>query len=61
MDPRFGEDVLDGLKHRGHRVALPPEEWVLWPFAEPNGIARDGNEWKSGLTPMAKPTHAAGF
>ena len=61
VDPRFGEDVLDGLKHRGHRVALPPEEWVLWPFAEPNGIVRDGNEWKSGLTPMAKPTHAAGF
>jgi gamma-glutamyltranspeptidase/glutathione hydrolase len=61
VDPRFGEDVLDGLRKRGHRVALPGEEWVLWPFAEPNGIARDGNEWKSGLTPMAKPTHAAGF
>ena len=61
MDPRLGDDVLEGLKLRGHRVTFPAEEWVLWPSAEPNGIARDGTEWKSGLTPMAKPTHAAGY
>ena len=61
IDPRFGKDILDTLKHCGHRVTLPPQEWVLWPFAEPNGITREGNEWKSGITPMAKPTHAAGY
>ncbi len=61
VDQRWGDDVIDALKRRGHRVSIPPDEWVLFPFSEPNGIARDGNEWKSGLTPMAKPTHAAGY
>lgn len=61
VDPRWGDEVIDALKQRGHRVAFPPDEWVLWPFSEPNGIARNESEWKSGLTPMAKPAHAAGY
>ncbi len=61
IDPRFGDDVLAELKRRGHNYELPPDESVLWPFAEPNGIIRDGNQWKSGLAPFAKPAHAAGY
>ena len=66
IDPRFGDDVLAELKLRGHNYELPPGESVLWPFAEPNGIVRGrrgeshNNQWKSGLSPFAKPAHAAG-
>ena len=61
IDPRFGDDVLLDLKRLGHDYKLPPEEFVLWPFAEPNGIVRDGGVWKSGLSPLFKPAHAAGY
>jgi len=61
IDPRFGDEALAELKRRGHNYALPPEEFVIWPFSEPNGIVKDGGVWKSGLTPMFKPTHAAGY
>ena len=66
-DPRFGDDVLAELQRRGHNYDLPPGESVLWPFAEPNGIISDGRNdpenvgWKSGLSPFAKPAHAAGY
>ena len=67
IDPRFGDDVLAELHRRGHNYDLPPGESVLWPFAEPNGIISDGRNdsenvgWKSGLSPFAKPAHAAGY
>lgn len=61
VDPRFGEPVLSELSRRGHKYSLPPEEFTLWPFSEPNGIARDGKTWKSGVNPQTKPTHAAGY
>ena len=61
VDPRIGDDVLSELKRRGHSYAFPPSEFTLWPFSEPNGIIRDGNLWKSGVTPLTKPTHAVGF
>jgi gamma-glutamyltranspeptidase/glutathione hydrolase len=61
IDPRFGEQVLADLKNRGHNYELPPKEFVIWPFSEPNGIVKDAGVWKSGLTPLFKPTHAAGY
>ena len=64
IDPRFGDDVLLELKRRGHNYGLPPEESVLWPFAEPNGITHSDesiNGWKSGLSPFAKPARAVGY
>ena len=61
IDPRFGEQVLADLKNRGHNYELPPKEFVIWPFAEPNGIVKDEGVWKSGLTPQTKPTYAAGY
>jgi gamma-glutamyltranspeptidase/glutathione hydrolase len=61
VDPRFGDDVLTELKRRGHNYELPPLEYTLWPFSEPNGIARDGNAWISGVNPQTKPGHAAGY
>ena len=61
IDPRFGEDVLAELKRRGHDYSLPPVEYTLFPFSEPNGIIRDDGVWKSGLTPQTKPTYAAGY
>ena len=60
VDPRFGDDVLAGLASRGHDYSLPPDEYVLWPFSEPNGISSDNGVLKSGLNPQTKPTHAAG-
>jgi gamma-glutamyltranspeptidase / glutathione hydrolase len=61
IDPRFGEDVLTELARRGHKYALPPKEFTLWPFSEPNGIIADDGLWKSGINPQSKPTHAAGY
>jgi gamma-glutamyltranspeptidase/glutathione hydrolase len=61
VDTRFGDDVLPELGRRGHRIELPPKEFTLWPFSEPNGIARDGLDLKSGINPQTKPTHAAGY
>ena len=61
IDPRFGEDVLVDLGSRGHKYSVPPKEFTLWPFSEPNGIIRDGDVWKSGINPQTKPTHAAGY
>ena len=61
VDRRFGDSLLNQLKHRGHNLEFPPNEFILWPFSEPNGIALDGTEWKSGLNPQAKPTHAVGY
>jgi gamma-glutamyltranspeptidase/glutathione hydrolase len=63
VDPRFGDEVLEELGRRGHAYSLPPKEFTLWPFSEPNGIARDSNRagWKSGVNPQTKPTHAAGY
>jgi len=61
VDPRFGGEAIKALRNLGHDVQLPPEHWVLWPFAEPNGIARQGNQWASGVSPAAKPTHAAAY
>ena len=61
VDRRFGDHVLGELKRKGHRIEQPPHEFTLWPFAEPNGIIRDGGHWKSGVTPFAKPGHASGY
>jgi gamma-glutamyltranspeptidase / glutathione hydrolase len=61
VDPRFGEAVLADLAGRGHRVAVPPKEFTLWPFSEPNGISSDDGLLKSGINPQTKPTHAAGY
>jgi gamma-glutamyltranspeptidase / glutathione hydrolase len=61
VDPRFGDDVLAELGRRGHDVSLPPMEFTLWPFSEPNGIISDGGVLKSGINPQTKPTHAAGY
>jgi gamma-glutamyltranspeptidase/glutathione hydrolase len=61
VDPRFGDDVLVELADMGHRVELPPREFTLWPFSEPNGIITEDGELKSGINPQTKPTHAAGY
>lgn len=61
VDPRFGDDVLAELGRRGHNYSLPPTEFTLCPFSEPNGISRDGDVLKSGINPQTKPTHAAGY
>ncbi len=61
VDPRFGDEVLAELGRRGHKYELPPTEYTLWPFSEPNGIIRDGSAWKSGVNPQTKPGHAAGY
>jgi gamma-glutamyltranspeptidase/glutathione hydrolase len=61
VDPRFGGDVIRELKRRGHKVELPPKEFSLWPFSEPNGITSENGILKSGINPRTKPTHAAGY
>ncbi len=61
INPAFGDDVLAELAKRGHKYSLPPKEFMLWPFSEPNGIIRDNGVWKSGVNPQTKPTHAAGY
>ena len=65
VDPRLGDAAIEALRQRGHDVQLPSQEWALWPFAEPNGISRasdrDGDGWSSGVSPAAKPAHAAGY
>jgi gamma-glutamyltranspeptidase/glutathione hydrolase len=61
VDPRFGDDVIGELKRRGHKVELPPQEFTLWPFSEPNGITSENGILKSGINPQTKPTHAAGY
>ena len=61
IDPRFGDDVLAELGRRGHDYSVPPKEFTLWPFSEPNGISRDGDVLKNGINPQTKPTHAAGY
>ena len=61
VDRRFGDNLLNQLKRKGHNPEFPPKEFILWPFSEPNGIVLDGDHWKSGLNPQAKPTHAVGY
>ena len=61
VDRRFGDNLLNQLKIKGHNPEFPPEEFILWPFSEPNGIVLDDGHWKSGLNPQAKPTHAVGY
>ena len=61
VDRRFGDNLLNQLKLKGHNPEFPPKEFILWPFSEPNGIVLDGGYWKSGLNPQAKPTHAVGY
>jgi len=61
VDRRFGDNLLNQLKRKGHNPEFPPKEFILWPFSEPNGIVLDGGHWKSGLNPQAKPTHAVGY
>ncbi len=61
VDRRFGYNLLNQLKRKGHNPEFPPKEFILWPFSEPNGIVLDGDHWKSGLNPQAKPTHAVGY
>ena len=61
VDRRFGDSLLNQLKRKGHNPEFPPKEFILWPFSEPNGIVLDGDHWKSGLNPQAKPTHAVGY
>ncbi len=50
IDPRFGDEVLNDLKRRGHNYSLPPKEFT-----------REGDDLKSGINPQTKPTHAAGY
>jgi len=61
VDRRFGDNLLNQLKRKGHNPEFPPKEFILWPFSEPNGIVLDGDHWKSGLNPQAKPTRAVGY
>lgn len=61
VDPRFGDEVLAGLGRMGHHVELPPREYTLWPFSEPNGITSENGTLRSGINPQTKPTHAAGY
>ncbi len=61
IDPRFGEDVTEELRRRCHNVFNAPEVFLLWPFGEPNGICVKGRNLFSGVSPLAKPGHGAGY
>ncbi len=61
IDQRFSPEVIDDLKVRGHRVMSPPENYLLWPFTEANGIEVGGDgTMRSGVAPGNKPAFAGG-
>ncbi len=61
IDRRFDPAVVAEIENRGHRVAMPPEHYLLWPFTEANGIEVSGGEMRSGIAPANKPAHAGGI
>ncbi|MSQ09298.1 MAG: gamma-glutamyltransferase [Dehalococcoidia bacterium] len=61
LDGRFGLDVRRALERRGHVVEMATPHFDRSPYAEPNGIWRDGRTLRSGVYPVAKPTYAAGY
>ena len=59
IDRRVSPDVIADLERRGHRIALPPEHYLLWPFTEANGIeVTSGGTMRSGVAPGNKPAYA---
>ena len=61
MDGRFGGEVRAGLENLGHEVTVATPYYNRSPYAEPNGIQVAGDELRSAVYPVAKPTHAAGY
>ena len=61
LDGRFGVEVRAGLEKLGHEVTVATPYYDRSPYAEPNGIQVDGEELRSAVYPVAKPTHAAGY
>ncbi len=58
VDSRFSADAVKELESRGHNVSRPPENYLLWPFTEANGIEIKDNKLRSGVAPGNKPAHA---
>ncbi len=59
LDDRFGASMIADLEGRGHRVLRQPENYLLWPFTEANGIEVDANGvMRSGVAPRNKPAFA---
>ena len=61
LDGRFGVEVRAGLEKLGHEVTVATPYYDRSPYAEPNGIQVAGEELRSAVYPVAKPTHAAGY
>ena len=61
LDGRFGVEVRAGLEKLGHEVTVATPYHDRSPYAEPNGIQVAGEELRSAVYPVAKPTHAAGY
>jgi len=60
-DGRFEYDTINGLVSRGHRVTVVDPRYDSAPYAEPNGIAVNGDDLRSAVYPVAKLTVAAGY
>ena len=61
LDGRFGPEVRRALEKMGHTVEVATPHFDRSPYAEPNGVWRDGRTLRSGVYPVAKPTYAAGY
>ena len=61
VDGRFEYDTISGLSSRGHEVTVVDPRFDVAPYAEPNGIAVDGDDLRSAVYPVAKLTQAAGY
>jgi gamma-glutamyltranspeptidase/glutathione hydrolase len=61
VDGRFEYDTINGLVSRGHEVTIVDPRFDVAPYAEPNGIAVDGDDLRSAVYPVAKLTQAAGY
>ncbi|GEM_PF-2114799 len=61
MDGRFGPGERRALEKKGHTVEMATPHFDRSPYAEPNGVWRDGRTLRSGVYPVAKPTYAAGY
>ncbi len=57
LDGRFGGEVRAGLEKLGHEVTVATPYYDRSPYAEPNGIQVAGEELRSAVYPVAKPTH----
>lgn len=60
IDDRFSTEAVRELESRGHRVSHPPENYLLWPFTEANGIEINDRTFRSGVAPGNKPAFAGG-